>query len=322
VVSLDFELYWGLRDKQPLEACNASLLGARQAIPRVLELFTRYDVHATWATVGFLFCAGREELHAAVPAQWPDYSDDRLSPYRMLHNLGSSEEEDPYHFAPSLISKITSTPGQELGCHTLSHYYCLEPGQNREAFAADIAASQRLAKDRGVALRSLVLPRNQIEPGYLDLLPGLGIIAYRGTAAGWMYKAASCPGDTLLARGARLLDAYTNISGYQGLFREALPRNAPVNIPASMFLRPYSPRLAWLDGLRLRRITKSMTHAAHHGLAYHLWWHPHNMGLHVEESLAFIESILEHYALLREQHGMASVGMAELADSVLKNSRT
>jgi hypothetical protein len=321
VVSLDFELYWGLRDKQPLEATKASLLGARQAIPRLLKLFADYGVHATWATVGFLFCDGREALQAAVPTQLPDYDNARLSPYSSLHNLGASEDEDPYHFAPSLIAKIINTPGQELSGHTLSHYYCLEPGQNRDAFAADLASAQRLAQSQGVTLRSLVLPRNQIEPGYLDLLPGLGIVAYRGAATGWMYRAASSPGDTPFARGARLIDAYTNISGYQGHARDALPRSAPVNIAASTFLRPYSPRLAWLDSLRLKRITTSMTHAARNGLAYHLWWHPHNMGLHVEESLALIEAILKHYSLLREQHGMVSLGMAELADSVLKNNR-
>jgi len=317
VISLDFELYWGLRDKLPLDACQASLLGARQAIPRLLKLFADYGVHATWATVGFLFCDGREALQATVPAQLPDYDDARLFPYPALQSLGASEDEDPYHFAPSLIAKIIDTPGQELGCHTLSHYYCLEPGQDRDTFGADIAASQHLAQSQGVTLRSLVLPRNQIEPGYLDLLPGLGIIAYRGTASGWMYRVASCPGDTPLARGARLIDAYTNISGSQGLAEDALPRSAPVNIAASMFLRPYSPRLAWLDSLRLKRITTSMTHAARHGLAYHLWWHPHNMGLHVEESLAFIEAILKHYNLLREQYGMVSLGMGELAESVL-----
>jgi hypothetical protein len=170
VVSLDFELYWGLRDVLPLDACKASLLGARQAIPRLLKLFADYGIHATWSTVGFLFCDGREALQAAVPAQLPDYDDAKLSPYSSLHNLGASEDEDPYHFAPSLIAKIINTPGQELGGHTLSHYYCLEPGQNRDAFAADLALAQQLAQSQGVMLRSLVLPRNQIETGYLDLL--------------------------------------------------------------------------------------------------------------------------------------------------------
>ena len=55
MVSLDFELYWGVRDKTSLEAYKANLLGARHIIPRLLELFAHYGVRATWATVGFLF---------------------------------------------------------------------------------------------------------------------------------------------------------------------------------------------------------------------------------------------------------------------------
>jgi GAF domain-containing protein len=38
-ISLDFELYWGVRDKVDLEAYRGSLLGAREAIPRLLDLF-------------------------------------------------------------------------------------------------------------------------------------------------------------------------------------------------------------------------------------------------------------------------------------------
>ena len=33
VVSLDFELYWGMRDKVPLAAYRDRLLGVRDAIP-------------------------------------------------------------------------------------------------------------------------------------------------------------------------------------------------------------------------------------------------------------------------------------------------
>ncbi len=51
-ISLDFELHWGVfdkKDRREREACyrNTSSAGAR-----MLELFSKYDVHVTWATVG------------------------------------------------------------------------------------------------------------------------------------------------------------------------------------------------------------------------------------------------------------------------------
>ena len=54
-VSLDFELYWGVRDKRTIEDYEKNLEGAKKAIEVILEVFEEYEVHATWATVGFLF---------------------------------------------------------------------------------------------------------------------------------------------------------------------------------------------------------------------------------------------------------------------------
>src|ERR1700686_2907278 len=43
VISLDFELHWGVRDhERPNGPYGPNLLGARKAIPRLLELFERY----------------------------------------------------------------------------------------------------------------------------------------------------------------------------------------------------------------------------------------------------------------------------------------
>ena len=42
VISLDFELYWSLKNKIPIEKCREDILGARNAIPLVLELFNKY----------------------------------------------------------------------------------------------------------------------------------------------------------------------------------------------------------------------------------------------------------------------------------------
>jgi peptidoglycan/xylan/chitin deacetylase (PgdA/CDA1 family) len=99
----------------------------------MLELFQHYQIHATWATVGFLLCRDRSELLAAVPNTLPQYEDDALNPYTHLYEVGNAEEDDPFHFAKSLVDLIVDTPGQELGSHTFSHYYCLEPGRQSKA---------------------------------------------------------------------------------------------------------------------------------------------------------------------------------------------
>ncbi len=56
-----------------------------------------------------------------------------------------------------------------------------------------------------------------------------------------------------------------------------------------------------------------MTYAARHSLTYHLWWHPHNFGINLEENLAFLEKILKHYQKLSEEYAFRSVSMNQLA---------
>ncbi len=59
IVSLDFELFWGMQDCVELERYEDHVLGGREAIPLLLELFGKHGIHATWATVGFQFASSK-----------------------------------------------------------------------------------------------------------------------------------------------------------------------------------------------------------------------------------------------------------------------
>ena len=86
------------------------------------------------------------------------------------------------------------------------------------------------------------------------------------------------------ARAGQLLDAYLDLSGDLGF--DPPKSHGLRNLPASRFLSPYRPGRKRLEPLRLRRIRNAMSGAARSGKSFHLWWHPHNFGLHLEESLA------------------------------------
>lgn len=316
VVSLDFELYWGVRDKKSIESYSENLLGVRKAVPAILELFHQFGIHATWATVGFLFFSSREELLNSLPVIKPDYRIANYSPYQYLSEnpLGSTEREDPYHFAPSLIKLIRSYPHQRIGSHTFSHYYCLEEGQTVESFQADLDAAIQIAKRHQLKLESIVFPRNQCNSEYLKVCRALGIQSFRGNALSWLYRASPEDHISLIRRGIRLLDAYMNLSGHHCYALQRLGGRLPINIPSSRFLRPFSKKFSYLEPLRLRRIQKDMEFAAKNGLMYHLWWHPHNFGANVEENVSFLRSILEHYKSLHDEYGMESLNMEELTE--------
>jgi peptidoglycan/xylan/chitin deacetylase (PgdA/CDA1 family) len=319
VLSFDFELHWGVRDHMSANGSyRQNLLGARVAIPRLLEMFKRYDIAATWATVGFLFASTRKELHQFRPLIRPRYDDAALNPYR--ESIGNAEKDDPLHYAASLVDLIRESPLQEMATHTFSHYYCLEPGQNRAAFRADLRSAIAIAKERGVALHSIVFPRNQVNPTYGSVLLDAGITCYRGSENGWMYRAAPKSQNVAAKRAARLADSYFGAPGSQMVkWSEILQADGLCNVRGSRFLRPVNSKLGAFEKLRLKRITTEMNAAAENHGVYHLWLHPHNVGVNTNANLEFFEQILQAFVSCRNRFGMRSLSMHSVAQMVREN---
>lgn len=318
VISLDFELLWGMRDKKGIKEYGDNIRGVHQVIPKLLDAFNAYQINATFSTVGFLFFDTKNELLHNLPNRLPNYENKQLSPYiGHFDMVGNSHTEDPYHFAPHLIKMIQQYPNHEIGSHTFSHYYCLESGQTIEDFRDDIKNACNAAQKYAINLTSLVFPRNQFNEQYLSVCKDLGFICYRGNEHAWIYEAKNASDESLLRRALRLLDAYINISGHNCYTDTYLASKMPIDIPASRFLRPFSRKIFFLETLRLRRIKSGMTYAAKNNLTYHLWWHPHNFGINQQENFAFLHEILKHYAHLQTQYNFQSYTMSNLAKEIL-----
>ncbi|MEO8763519.1 MAG: polysaccharide deacetylase family protein [Ginsengibacter sp.] len=318
VISLDFELLWGVRDKVGIAQYGEHIKGVHKVIPRLLENFNEYHVKATFAIVGFLFFETKSELLNNLPDRLPCYIDKSLSPYTGHFDIvGDNFETDLYHFAPRQIRLIQKYPEHEIGSHTFSHYYCLEKGQTIEDFKSDILNAQRVAGKFGIKLTSLVFPRNQYNDEYLSVCKEMGLTCCRGNEISWIYKALNAESESLFRRAIRLIDAYINISGHNCYAIDSLKSKYTINIPSSRFLRPYTIKLKALEKLRLNRIKSGMTYAAKNNRTYHLWWHPHNFGINQDENFAFLEKILLHYKILNREYGFQSRTMSELAKQIL-----
>lgn len=323
IISLDFELMWGMFDKVTPATYGANLAGTHTAVPKLLELFTEHHIHATWATVGMLTHQAAADLNESlqeVPVK-PTYQNPTFSAYDHWRALTATHTEAHY-FAPHLVALITATPNQEFASHTFSHYYCREAQvdaiQAREAFKADCAAF-KAATPTGVHVSSMVFPRNQWTNAALATLASFGFTAFRGTEEHFLYRARTdAVQNNPFIRLLRLLDHYINLSGYHTYAQSAalVHESGLVNLPASRFLRPWSARLAFLEPLRLRRIKNVMTHAAKRGEVFHLWWHPHNFGVNQDENLKVLQNILKHFAYLQTTYRMESCTMAEAATRV------
>lgn len=312
IVSLDFELFWGMQDGWELSEYEANILGGRKAIPRMLDLFQKHGIHATWATVGFLFGRDEGELRRFSPQLRPAYDNTALSSYRCFGSIGINEEEAPCYYGASLIDQIADVPGQEIGSHTFSHYYCREAGQTTEQFRADMEAAKAIASAHGFDLKSVVLPRNQCEPEYTRVLTDLGFTTYRDEENDWIHeKIRFRP----LMRLLRLADVYLPLTG-QGGYEPGI-EDGIVNLVGSRMYKPFFKPLAFLEGWKVRRIKHQMHHAAKNGLTFHLWWHPHNVGVHTDFHMQQLEQIFSYYDELKEKYGMRSLNMSEAAQEVL-----
>ncbi len=306
IVSLDFELFWGMQDSTKLDDYSNNVLGGRKAVKRLLELFREHGIHVTWATVGFMFADSKEECRRYFPENMPSYENGALSSYRCFDEIGESETDAPCFFAPSLIKEITSYPYQEIASHTFSHYYCREKGQTVEQFCADMESAKAMAFDKGYDLKSVVLPRNQCESEYIKVLSELGFTSYRDEENDWIHEKIKI---RPLMRILRLADVYIPLTGKGGYIPKT--EDGIVNLTGSRMYKPYFKPLAFAERLKVHRIKRQMLHAAKNGLVFHLWWHPHNVGVKTDFHLKQLEAIFDYYNILKEKYGMVSLNMQE-----------
>ncbi len=307
-----------MQDAVELSKYHSNLKGVREASTALLDSFKKYDIHATWAVVGFLFLKDKNEFQKQIPTETPSYSNTKISPYKYFQDESESIE-DTLHFAPDIIEKILEQKHQEVATHTYSHLYSLEKGITASEFSYDLEMAIKIAHDKfNLHTHSLVFPRNQWNRDYLHILSDLGISSYRGNAKSWIYSRTSSKKDSKFKKLIRLIDSYVNLTGYHTHSLSEISQKQPFNIPASRFLRPFSKKLQFLDELKLKRIKDAMTYAVKNGELFHLWWHPHNFGVNLQENIIFLEKILSHYHHLETTYGMKSYSMQEISKKLQK----
>lgn len=317
IISLDFELLWGVFDLEVYRKNNTYFANTRKVIPKILERFEQYEVHATWAVVGMLFNNGWEEWKTNRPKLIPTYADPALSAYDFGDSIAMQQTENLV-FAPDLIQRIKNTQGQEIGTHTYSHYYCLEQGQSEEQFAIDLQKAVEAGQRFNIKIKSLIFPRNQLKREYLKICFNLGIENVRSNPSSWYWQ--NTRSTSFLTKIARSGDAYFPWGKKSYAIDSMKIKNGmPLEQKASRFLRPADENKL-LRKLKLNRILREMTLAAKNKEIYHLWWHPHNFGDRPSESLNDLELILDHFKELQKKYDFQSGTMEDIGKLVFTKS--
>ena len=316
VISLDFEKMWGVFDKRNITSYGDNVANVELVISKLLVLFEKYDIHCTWATVGMLFHQNIQSCKIKYPTVLPAYTNYKFSSYHHLKQI-SSDDFNIYYSGLASIKMISKIPNQEIATHTYSHFYCLEEGASLEAFCKDLDMAINISKENGFEIKSIVFPRNQYDTTFCEVCSKMGIKSFRGTESSWVHRSRNQNELTSLHRVIRFIDSYINLTGPNIYKNLSINSKQLINIPASFFFRPFSPKLFCLEWLKIKRLKNSMLRAAREGSLFHLWWHPHNFGKNIEENISQLESILIYYTELKNQFGMKSKTMNEIANEYL-----
>lgn len=305
-ISLDFELIWGTRDRAGPDAFRrACEIERSEIIDQLLDLFERYEISATWCTLGHLFlgactCAAQKHPEIVPPehawcggAQW------------FAADPCTDEQQDPIFYGASLLDKIGACAvEQEIGCHSFSHVIFGDPGCSRETAQSELRECVRLAEERGVSLRSFAFPRNSV--GHLDLLTQHGFECYRGPEP---YEERAWP--TWAKRAAHLLAVLT--AARPPVHVPEATEAGLWNIPGSMIFFPAHGKRRHIPvGLRTRRAIKGLDRAASERRVFHLWFHPTNLTDRLEDMMLGLERVLRHAAELRGRDAIDILPMGDV----------
>lgn len=324
VISFDYELMWGDIHQWKFNGYKSNVENVCFILPRLIELLEKYNVSATFTTVGLIMRNGKEDVLSDLPEILPTYENKELSPYENEYINNISNDESYCYFAPKMIELLNSSKNIEVGTQTYSHYYCWAKGQKKEQFDADLRKAVDVAETHGIKLKSIVFPRNQICKSYLDICKKYGLTSYRGNPRHFYPDAQSFNTSSskylnffinIFNRLFRFLDSFINLSGKTSYpLTYIYAEKGLANIKASRFLRPNKKRKNIFEKLKFIRIKNEIIYAAKHGEVYHLWCHPHNLGVDVDENIDLFEKILKVYTDCRNKYGMKSCTMAELAE--------
>lgn len=305
VLSLDFELIWGTLDLfGPARFGRACQLEREVIIDRLLALLAEFEIPATWCIVGHLFldhCDGKHREIVRPRHAWFDKDWFTFDP-------GTDARHAPIFYGSDLVEKILACHvPQEIGSHSFSHVIFGDSGCSREAAASELAACVKLARERGLDLRSFVFPRNEV--GHLDVLREYGFTCYRGPEETW-YSRTDVPGP--VRRIAHLLEVL--MATTPSAVEPQRTANGLWNIPGSMIYFPMHGLRRFIPvSRRVRRAVKGLESAASERRVFHLWFHPTNLADEMETMFAGLRSIFVRAREMREDGRLQFLPMSALA---------
>ena len=296
VVSIDTEMAWGLNHKPHTPYSYPS---ERADLARLVELFDRWNVPATFAIVGHLMLSDCEAVDGRKHPEVlrPDY--DWLPGDWFDLDPCSNSTVDPDWYAPDLLPLVAGAEADhELASHGFSHMMAGEVGCSREAYDSELRAAVAAAEAHGITLRSFIFPRNSY--GHVDLLADHGFVAYRGPR--------SVPPVGGLGK------VRDKLFGSERTTVRPIREDGIWNLPASMLLTVESRPRTWR--LWLRQVERRLSQTVEQRAMFHLWFHPHDLRDRTDDTFEALERLCRRVDAYRRDDRIEAVTMGGLANAL------
>ena len=311
-ISIDTEMAWGTFDCGGHISFRKAYDQYRPIIQKLLGLFEKYEIQATWAIVGHLFLDRCEKENGIVHPnilrpRYDWYPKDWFS-----EDPGTNIQKDSIWYGKDIVEMILRCrTSQDIGSHSFSHIVYSDPKSSKEIVQLDLTQCLMLATEKNIKLKSFVFPRNAI--AHLDLLERHGFRAYRSHPELKNVRTHHVP---LWRRGYILL-------------KDMIPLSPPVheivkdthysllNIPASMQFRyMYGLSQFIFPHVRYLKAKQGLKKAVSQKKNFHLWLHPINFAWKSEMLFKEFEKILQYATCLRSQDQLDILSMAEISEKI------
>ena len=291
-VSIDLELAWGICDIPLTAADREALAKEREIVGRILDLFQRYDMRATWAIVAHLLLQNCPHVSGKLHPDFP-------RPVTRARNREwffqvSPDPSDQLWYGRDVVDIVRrAKPVQEIGSHSFCHLPFSEELTDSAAIRADLHRARSIHEQNALPFEVFVFPRNTV--GFLRELSEAGIRAYRGKSARWYH---SIP----VAAVQRALNlAYFLLGVPPRTVTATVDEFGSVNVPDSMLLLGRGGIRRCVSAETLSSMASAgLERAARSGETFHLWFHVSNFAYRTDGQFSVLENILGHAGRLRE----------------------
>lgn len=290
VISQDFEMMWGVHHlyQNKIDESMKFFLQIPKIVKKTLELLIERNLFSTWAIVG-----------AMLMNSWDEYEENNYiysynnKNLNFNQNYKKKDKNGMMFFALDLITKISSTEGQDLGSHSFNHLFFRMPGISKKNFIQDTDLVLKIFKEKLDKIpSSYVFPKN--DTIYLDYLKKKGFTKIRERMKEHYYNYEVQSYLDLITKPLRV---YDNLN-----FFKSGSLKTKHNY---FFLRFNLSDFFWniqFDLLKKRILSNDKR-------PFHIWWHPRDLIFNVNKNLIRLEQLMDFIKFLVDKKELKSCNM-------------